>query len=65
MSEEEIQVMIDNALARQRQEIYKEIADSIAGAGELDCYNFQSIEAQCSAYAARDIADRIKWLVEE
>lgn len=47
-----------------RQEVYAELADSIAGAGEIDLYNFQSIEAQCSAHTARDIAERIKWLVE-
>jgi hypothetical protein len=46
------------------QEVYKELADSIKSAGDLDMYNFQSIEAQTAAHAAREIGERISWLVE-
>ena len=59
-----VKTMITNALADQRQEIYQELADSFKSAGELDLYSFQSIESQCSAHTARDLGDRISWLVE-
>jgi hypothetical protein len=47
-----------------KQEVYKEIADSLKSAGELDLYNFQSIEEQCSAHTARNLGDRVSWLVQ-
>ena len=65
MSEEEIQIMIDNAVHAAKQEVYREIADSLKSAGEMDMYNFQSIESQCTAHTARELGDRISWLVEE
>jgi hypothetical protein len=43
---------------------FRELKESLESLGDLDHYNFQSIEAQCTAHAARDIADRIGWMIE-
>ena len=60
-----IKIWIADALKVQRKEIYTELKESMTSLGYMDHYNFQSIEAQCTAHTARDLADRIGWLVDE
>ena len=62
---EVVPAMIEAAVKEATQATYRELADSFKGAGELDLYSYSSIEEQTTAHAARELGDRIGWLVED
>ena len=64
IAKEQVEAMIAKAIQDAKQEIYRELVDSFESAGDLDHYNYQSIESICSAHTARELGDRIKWMVE-
>lgn len=57
-------VFVQALVHKISQHVYRELQQTIASAGELDLYNYQSIEQQCTAHAAREIADRISWITQ-
>ena len=57
-------VIVQSIIKAACMSVYRELADTFKSAGELDHYNFSSIEAQCTAHTARELGDRIKWMVE-
>lgn len=60
----EVEEMIGEAIKQTTRFILTELADSFKSAGEIDLYNYQSIESQCTAHTARELGDRIGWLLE-
>jgi len=65
MSEEEVALMIANAIHAAKQEVYAEIADSLKSAGEVDHYEWMSISEQAGKAGCAMAGEHIEWLVED
>ena len=62
--EEKVAAMIATAVEAAKQEVYAEIADSLKSAGEVDMYNYESMESLAGKYGCQLAGERIEWLTD-
>jgi hypothetical protein len=59
-----IKVWIGDAVKKAQQEVYREIADSLKSAGEVDHYAYHSMDELAAKGGCAMAAERISWMVE-
>ena len=60
-----IKIVIDDSVKEAKQEVYREISDSLKLAGDMDYYNYMSIEEQAAKSGCTMAGECISWLVED
>ncbi len=65
ISRDQVKALIATAVQEAKQEVYREIADSLESAGEMDLYNHTSMDQQAAHAGCAMAGERIQWLVEE